>query len=253
MNRLICVLAAFVLLLQSCASRKDVLYFQDRTTHKSSTIEYTGSLIQPNDILSITLGAKIPETVIPYNNQQVGNNMSSIEAIKLQGYLVSPEGTIVFPILGNLSVSNKTTSTLEQELRNTLKTGGHLVDPSVSIRLLNAKVTILGEVNKPGTYSFTEQYLSVPQALGYAGDLTINGKRKDIILIRESEDRRTIKHLDLTTTKWMNDPDYNIRKNDVLVINPNDSKIKTSGFIGNSATILTIASLVLSSVILLTR
>jgi polysaccharide export outer membrane protein len=253
MNRFICALTPLFLLLQSCASKKDILYFQDNNNYTSSSITYTGSTIHPNDILSITVSAKVPETVIPYNNQQIGNNMSGIEAIKLQGYLVSPQGTIVFPILGNVSVANKRTSEVEQELKKTLVAGGHLIDPSVSIRLLNAKVTILGEVNKPGTYSFTEEYLSVPQALGYAGDLTINGKRKDIILIRESEDKRTIKHLDLTTTNWMNNPDYSIRKNDVLVVSPNNSKVKTSGYIGNAATILTIASLVLSSVILLTR
>ncbi|KIA96292.1 ligand-binding protein [Flavobacterium sp. KMS] len=254
MNKYIYALASILLLLQSCASKKDILYFQDSTEYISSRIEYTGSLIQPNDILSITVGAKVPETVIPYNIQQLGtNSMSNIETMKLQGYLVSPQGTIVFPVLGEIPVVNKSTSELEQELKNVLEIGGHLLSPTVSIRLLNAKVTVLGEVNKPGTYSFTEQYLTLPQALGYAGDLTINGKRKDIILIRESLGIRTIKHLDLTTTDWMNNPDYTIRQNDVLVINPNNSKVKTSGYIGNAATILTIASLVLSSVILLTR
>lgn len=254
MNKFILALVPFLFFLQSCASKKDILYFQDSTTYKSSSLDYSGALIQPNDILSITVGAKIQETVIAYNVQQLGtNSLSNIEAIKLQGYLVSSQGTIVFPVLGGLSVANKTTSEVEQELKSTLETGGHLINPTVSVRLLNAKVTILGEVNKPGTYSFTEQYLTIPQALGYAGDLTINGKRKDIILIRESEGTRTIRHLDLTSTNWMNNPDYTIRQNDVLVINPNNSKVKSSGYIGNAATILTIASLVLSSVILLTR
>ncbi|MEA9414120.1 polysaccharide biosynthesis/export family protein [Flavobacterium sp. PL02] len=254
MNKYIYALASILLLLQSCASKKDILYFQDSADYKSSSIEYAGSLIQPNDILSITVGAKVPETVIPYNIQQLGSNsMSNIETIKLQGYLVSPQGTIVFPVLGEIPVVNKSTSELEQELKNVLEVGGHLINPTVSIRLLNAKVTVLGEVNKPGTYSFTEQYLTLPQALGYAGDLTINGKRKDIILIREALGIRTIKHLDLTTTDWMNNPDYTIRQNDVLVVNPNNSKVKSSGYIGNAATILTIASLVLSTVILLTR
>jgi polysaccharide export outer membrane protein len=254
MNKYIYTLASILLLLQSCASKKDILYFQDSTEYISSRIEYTGSLIQPNDILSITVGAKVPETVIPYNFQQLGtNSMSNIETMKLQGYLVSPQGTIVFPVLGEIPVVNKSTSELEQELKNVLEIGGHLLSPTVSIRLLNAKVTVLGEVNKPGTYSFTEQYLTLPQALGYAGDLTINGKRKDIILIREALGIRTIKHLDLTTTDWMNNPDYTIRQNDVLVVNPNNSKVKSSGYIGNAATILTIASLVLSTVILLTR
>lgn len=253
MNKLMYIVP-FLILLQSCASKKDILYFQDGATYKSSAIAYMGSSIQPNDILSITVGAKVPETVIPYNTQQTGtNNVNNIETLKLQGYLVSPQGTIILPVLGSIAVANKTTTSLELELKKILETGGHLINPTVNIRLLNAKVTILGEVNRPGTYSFTEQYMSVPQALGYAGDLTINGKRKDILLIREAEGVRIVKHLDLTTTNWMNDAEYSIRQNDILVVNPNNSKIKSSGYIGNAATILTIASLILSSVILLTR
>ncbi|MFB3390042.1 polysaccharide biosynthesis/export family protein [Flavobacterium sp. LAR06] len=254
MNKFRYAIVLFILLLESCASKKDVLYFQDSILYESASVKYVNFMIQPGDILSITVGAKVPETVIPYNIQQLGgNSFSNIETIKLQGYLVSNQGTIIFPVLGTITVVNKTISMLEQELKKILECGGHLIEPTVSIRLLNAKVTVLGEVHKPGTYSFTEQRLTVPQALGYAGDLTINGKRKDIILIRESEGVRTIKHIDLTTTQWIDDPDYSIRQNDILIINPNNSKVKTAGYIGNAATILTIASLILSTVILLTR
>lgn len=253
MNKLMCTLVLFILL-QSCASRKDILYFQDSALYTAHPIDYISPLIQPNDIVSITVGAKVGETAIPYNVQQMGtNSMSNIETVKLQGYLVSPNGTINFPIIGIVFAANKTISELEKELKSTLESNGHLIDPIVSVRLLNGKVTILGEVNKPGTYSFTEQYLTLPQALGYAGDLTINGKRKDVILIRETKGIRTIRHLDLTTANWMNNPEYNIRQNDILVVNPNNSKIKTSGYIGNAATILTMASIILSSLILLTR
>ena len=97
---------------------------------------------------------------------------------------------------------------LEIKIKQELEKGGHLVNPTVAIRILNAKVTILGEVKSPGTYTFLEQSLSVPQALGYAGDLTISGKRDDILLIRESEGKRIIMSVDLTTVNWMNDPKY---------------------------------------------
>jgi len=212
-------------------------------------------MIQTNDILSITVSALVTETALPYNVQTVGNGqaVTSIEILKLQGYLVSPEGTIVFPVLGTISVVKQSISQLEDQIRKLLSDGGHLVNPSVSIRLLNAKVTVLGEVMKPGTYNYTEQYLSLPQALGYAGDLTINGKRKDVLLIREVDGMRTISHLDLTTANWMNNPAYTIKQNDVLVVNPNNPKVKSAGYIGNTGTLLTIASLLLSSIILLTR
>jgi polysaccharide export outer membrane protein len=245
----------FAVLLQSCASKKDILYFQDAANFPTVPVEYGSTMIQTNDILSISVSALVPETAIPYNVQIVGNGVAAtnIEILKLQGYLVSPQGSIGFPILGTIPVLKLTISQLEERLKTLLEEGGHLVNPSVSIRLLNAKVTVLGEVKNPGTYTYAEQYLTVPQALGYAGDLTINGKRKDILLIREIDGVRTMTQLDLTTANWMNNPNYSIKQNDVLVVNPSNSKVKTAGYIGNTGTLLTIFSLVLSSIILLTR
>lgn len=244
-----------ILFMVSCASKKDVLYFQDAANYPSIPLEYIGTMIQPNDILSIRVSSLVPETAIPYNMQTASTTaaVSNVEILKLEGYLVSPQGAITFPVLGTISVLKLSISELEQHLKKLLEQGGHLVNPSVSIRLLNAKVTVLGEVNKPGTFTFTEQFITVPQALGYAGDLTINGKRNDILLIRETEGVRTITHLDLTTANWMNDPKYAVKQNDVLVINPNNPKIKTAGYIGNTSAVLTIASLLLSSIVLLTR
>jgi len=243
------------ILLQSCASKKDILYFQDADNYATVPVDYGNTIIQTNDILSIRVTALVPETAIPYNVQIVGNSttQSNMEILTLQGYLVSNQGAIVFPVLGSISVVKQSISELEQHLQTLLEQGEHLVNPSVSIRILNAKVTILGEVNKPGTYTYAEQYLTVPQALGYAGDLTINGKRNDILLIREINGVRTMTQLDLTTANWMNDPKYSIKQNDVLVVNPNNTKVKTAGYIGNTGTLLTVFSLVLSSLILLTR
>jgi polysaccharide export outer membrane protein len=242
------------ILLQSCSSKKDILYFQDAANYASMPVEYSNTIIQTNDILSISVSALVSETTVPYNVQTVGSAgaLPNMEMLKLQGYLVSNQGTIVFPVLGNISVANQSLTELEQHLKTLLEQGGHLVNPSVSIRILNAKVTILGEVKNPGTYTYTEQYLTLPQALGYAGDLTINGKRTDILLIREIDGVRTMTQLDLTTANWMNDPKYSIKQNDVLVVNPSNPKVKTAGYIGNTGTLLTVFSLVLSSIILLT-
>lgn len=245
----------FAVLFQSCASKKDILYFQDATNFAAVPVDYEGALIQANDILSITVSALVPETAIPYNVQTLGNGqaVANIEILKLQGYLVSPQGSIVFPVLGTISVVKQSISQLEEQIRKLLADGGHLVNPSVRIRLLNAKVTVLGEVGQPGTYTYAEQYLSLPQALGYAGDLTINGKRTDILLIREIDGVRTISQIDLTSANWLTDPKYIIRQNDVLVVNPNNTKIKSAGFVSNPLSFLTIASFIMSSIILLTR
>ncbi len=242
------------LFLQSCASKKDILYFQDADSEKLSPVNYQAPRIQPNDILDIKVSALVPETALPYNVQlPTMTTATTIELLKLQGYLVDPEASIVFPVLGRIVVGQKTTNDLEKELQNQLEEGGHLIQPKVSVRLLNAKVTVLGEVNKPGTYSFTEQQISLPQALGYAGDLTINGQRKDVLLIRETDGLRSTHRIDLTESAWFDSPYYYIQPNDFIVVNPNGPKVKSSGFIGNTGTLISVLSVVLSSIILITR
>ena len=249
----------FLLLLVSCATKKSILYMQGAENYNSTSVHYQGNTMQPNDIISVIVGALVPETALVYNkpiaaNERVVNTIgNNIELVKLQGYLVNQKGNIDLPVLGTIKVMGKTTEAFEKELVNILKKEGHLLDPFVSVRRLNAKVTILGEVNNPGTYSFTEQFITLPQALGYAGDLTINGKRDDVLLVREVDGIRNILHIDLTTTGWMDDSRYVVKPNDIIVVNPNDAKIRTAGYIGNASTLLGIASVVLSSIILLTR
>jgi len=250
------ILAISSLLISSCVSNKEILYFQDADAYKETVISYQENTIQPNDILSVVISAAIPETAIPYNRSSGSSavvNNTNLEVMKLQGYMVSSDGYVSLPVLGKVLAKEQTGSDLEAAISTLLESGGHLVNPVVTVRLLNAKVTVLGEVRQSGTFSFTEQYLTVPQALGYAGDLTINGRRDDVLLIRELDGVRSITHIDLTTADWMDNPKYTIKPNDVLVVQPNRAKVKTAGYIGNVTTIVAIASLVLSATILITR
>lgn len=248
------ILIILTLVLQSCVSKKQILYLQDVDLYDYQNIEYESSKIQPNDILSITVSALVPETAIPYNVQTSSSSMSqSLDILKLQGYLVSNDGTIVFPVLGKIEVTGRTTAQVEKGLAKLLEDGGHLKEPTVSIRLLNAKVTILGEVKNPGTYTFTEQNITLPQALGYAGDLTINGKRNDILLITEENGVRKVAHIDLTSAEWFNSPYYYIKPNDFIVVNPNNAKVKSAGIIGDAGIVLTIVSIALTAVVLIVK
>lgn len=243
-----------LIMIASCASKKDILYLQDADSNNTSEIIYQDATIQPNDILKVTVETLVSEASLPYNRgSSDGALMNSIDLIKLNGYLVSNEGKINFPILGYIEVSNLTTREIETKISKILEEEGHLKNPSVVVRLLNAKITILGEVNLPGTYTFTEQNITILQALGYAGDLTINGKRDDIIITRDVDGVRKISHLDLTSTEFMNSEYYYVKPNDNIIVNQNNPKIKESGFIGNIGTVLTIASLALSITILLSR
>jgi polysaccharide export outer membrane protein len=244
----------FLFFFISCATKNDVLLFQDKSKLNTS-FSYHAPKIQVNDILSIQVSTLQPELALPYNLFPPNPNMvnAQIETLKLQGYLVSPEGTINFPVLGTIAVAGKTSQELETYIKTTLEQGGHLISPTVNVRVLNGKVTILGEVSRPGTYGFTEQNISVLQALGLAGDLTIRGKRKEVLLIREEAGQRSYTTLDLTQTNWFDSPYYYVRPNDVLVINPNTARVKNAGFVSEPATLLGMASVLLSMIVLLTR
>ncbi|MEN9337283.1 MAG: hypothetical protein RLZZ500_2270 [Bacteroidota bacterium] len=245
---------SFLFLLFSCSTKKDVLFFQDKSK-LNAPISYQAPKIQVNDILSIQVSTLQPELSLPYNLIQQNANSANIqiESLKLQGYLVSPEGAVNFPVLGTIQVVGKTPQELEIYIKTTLEQGGHLVSPTINVRLLNGKVTILGEVSRPGTYGFTEQNISVLQAIGLAGDLTIRGKRKEVLLIREDAGQRNYTTLDLTQTNWFDSQYYYVRPNDVLVVNPNTARVKNAGFVSEPATLLSMASILLSMIVLLTR
>jgi polysaccharide export outer membrane protein len=242
----------FLLFFCSCVSKKELLYLQDLQTYNNSKVTSSKNSLQENDILKIEVTSIEMNASIPYNKISSTNNFgNSLSLMQLNGYLVSNNKTINFPILGEISVAGKTTKDLEQYLKNLLETEGHLINPNVTVRLLNSKVTILGEVKNPGTFTFTEKNINLLQALGLAGDLTIDGNRKNVIVIRESNSQRTTANLDLTSASWLISPYQNIQPNDVIIVNPNSKKITSAGLIGNISTVLSIASILLSTIILI--
>ena len=244
----------FLLLLQSCVSKKQMLYLQDLDTVNSQEVTYNNHTLQVDDILKITVTTLMPKAALPYNNVTAGSVVANnIDVIRLDGYLVSQNSTINFPVLGELSVKEKTTQDLENELKKLLVDGGYLINPNVMVRLLNAKVTILGEVQRPGTFTFTENNISLLQALGLAGDLTINGSREDIMVLRYVNGVQTTNRIDITSASFLQGPYQMVKPNDVIIVNPNSAKVSSAGYVGNLSAILGIASIVLSSIILLTR
>ena len=242
----------FLFFLSSCVSKKELLYFQDIQSYNNSKVISSQNILQENDILKIDVTSLEMSASTPYNKVLTGNNLgNSLLLLQLNGYLVTSKKTINFPILGEISVEGKTTQDLEKYLKNLLESGGHLLNPNVSVRLLNSKVTILGEVRNPGTFTFTEKNITLLQALGLAGDLTIDGNRKDVIVIREVDGQRTTVNLDLTSSSWLISSYQNIQPNDVIIVNPNSKKITSAGLIGNISTVLSIASILLSTIILI--
>lgn len=244
------------LFLSSCANKKDIFYYQDIEKNTPKPINYLANTIQINDILFIKISALIPETATPFNADQSANNggnMGNLQAFRLQGYLVAQDGTIVFPILGSINVVGQTIVEVQDLLQKMLFDGGYVKDAIVSVRVINNKVTVLGEVRNPGTFNFDEQNLTLNQAIGLAGDLTLNGIRKDVLLIREVNGVRTFVNLDLTSSKWFDSPYYFVKQNDVIIVNPNGPKVVSSGYLNSLGTVLGTLSFVITLILLIQR
>ena len=252
MRKSIFIIVSF-LMMSSCTSKRNITYLNgvdkylntNIITHK---IPYT---IQPDDVLRIEIRSIVPEAAIVYNRiSNQTNTATNLNLLQLEGYPVSSDYTINFPVLGTLDVKGPTLE-LEKKITKLLLDGGHLVSPTVSVRLLNSKFTVLGEVNQSGTYTFIDRNLTLLQALGYAGDLTISGKRNDITLIREINGIRSVKKLDITSNTILDNSAYYIRNNDVIIVNPNYNRIKSAGFIGSPQSIASISSILLSITLLI--
>jgi polysaccharide export outer membrane protein len=144
---------------------------------------------------------------------------------QLMGYLVNADGTIKFPVLGPVKAAGLTKRQLEVVLTDSLTNRKLLVDPIVTARFLNFRVTVLGEVAKPTTLNVANERISIFEALGLAGDVTIYAKRNNVLLIRESGDKKIVKRLDLSANNILTSPYYYLKTNDIVYVEPRKEKI----------------------------
>jgi len=257
---------AFLLLtLISCSTKRDIHYFQDIKDKPETNVIYTENKIQVNDILTITVSAINPESALPFNANfynvagnvgSSGNSRSSgnsQNAMSSSGYLVNADGNVSMPILGKIPVRGKTTSEVEDLIEKILIDQGQLTNPTVIVRVSNAKITILGDISGPGTYPYFEQNITLLQALGYAGDLSISGKRNDILIIREENGKRTYGHIDMRKTDWFNSEYYYIKQNDIIYVYPNGPKVSSAGYITNYTGLVSAFFTALSIYLLFTK
>lgn len=250
MNRRFLFLSLF-LFFSSCASKKDLYYFQDIDDLLiQNSYEYLN--IQPGDILDIQIKALNPESVLIFQRQSslMPQNVQ-LQNRAIDGYLVGDDNSINLPLIGSISTSGLNTNSLSNEIVEKLTP--FIKNPSVNVRILNFRVSVLGEVAKPGTYTFLEERVSIPQAIGLAGDLTINGDRNNVLLIRDLDGNKISQFIDLTKSDFINSSNYYLKQNDVLYIRPNNAKVKSSGLVGNAGTLVSILSLAVSLFIVITR
>lgn len=249
------IVSLAVLLLSGCTSYKKVAYLQDGNAMNelSEPLSMYDAKIMPKDLLTITVNATDPETAAPFNlTVQTAVNVTRSSSLTqqpaLQQYLVSNEGTIDFPVLGVLNIGGLTKTEAENLIRT--KLGSYLKEiPIVTVRMANYKISVLGEVARPGMFTVSNEKISVFEALALAGDLTIWGMRDNVKIIREDADgQREIISLNLNKTDIVNSPYYYLQQNDILYVTPNKTKAKNSD-IGQTTSLWFSATSILVSLV----
>jgi len=239
-------------LVSSCVSNKKMLYFQDVEGVENPTVlaNYEPK-IQPGDLLNINVAAAEAEAALPFNIYEtpvVGTYTSSLKPLS---YLVNTDGEINFPVLGTLKVAGFTSKEVTKSLNEQL--ASYINKPIVNIRLTNFKITVLGEVKTPGTYPVPNERISIIEAIGMAGDLTIQGRRTTVTLVREVQGERKFVTIDLTNKQLFNSPYYYLAQNDVIYVEPNKTKVNSSAVGSNAGIILSSISTLISLRAILTR
>ena len=187
-------------------------------------------VIQKKDILSITVSSLSSEATVIFNtpNLPMTPTASTSNNYQTAGYLVSQDGTIKFPVLGDITAAGLTQKQLESNITKLLIDKKLLFDPIVTARFLNFRVTVLGEVNRPGIVYVPSEQISILEAIGDAGDLTIYGLRNNVILIRQEGDQKLIKRLNLNSSNILQSPYYFLKSNDVIYVEPGKNKIAST-------------------------
>lgn len=245
-----------VLTMTSCASKKDFLYLQ--STAASTATESVSSYettIQPDDVLLLLIASENAEVSAPYNLKAYSilntTEAGAIGREQMQTYIVDKQGQIDFPLLGMIKVGGLTKAQAIALLKDKLK--DHVKDAVINLRILNYKVTVLGEVNKPGAITISSERITLLEALGMAGDLTIYGNRKNLLIVREVDGVKTMNRVDITQSDFLTSPFYYLTQNDVVYVEPNKTRINSS-VIGPNVTVgISIVSLIITVIVLVTR
>ena len=236
----------------SCSSKKDILFLQNTSSISEYDIKFSDIKIKPNDILRIKVSSRSPELASLFNFYQSQSTSNNLQTYQIDGFMVSSEGFVKLPSLDPVYVKDLTTNQASNEIETKLRDQGLLTNSTVDVKIVNSYFTVLGEVNSPGRYNFLKNDLNIFQAIGMAGDLTINGKRDDIRILRKIDSKIVVVNTNLTSDKIFSSENFQILPGDVIIVNPNNARVKNAGIIGNAGNLLSVLSFLLSSIILIT-
>ena len=250
----------FVLLMAfSCNTKKNIQYFKNiEDVAIKESIRANTSTIQPGDMLGIVVLAKDNEVAKPFNQNYYSTDMSQYSSVPSRSasvepiYIVDSKGNIDFPILGSINTTSLNVDQLREILKD--KLSKYIKNPGVNLRTVNYKVTVLGEVNRTGTFTIDSgQPTTILNVLGLAGDLTIYGERKNVLVIRNVDGVTTKEYIDLTSADLFNSPYYYVKQNDVIYVTPNKARQSASSFGPEIGVIISVVSVLVGVLALVFR
>ncbi len=237
-----------ILFLSACTSPKKIIYFQDISENIPDTMKvsaFSDHIIQPGDILQVNISSANPAADALFNNINQALNNGSNEP----GIIVDRSGFINMPYTGRISMNGLNTTQAKDSMQKLL--APQLKDPTVNVRIANFKVSVLGDVAKPGTYTVPNERVNILQAISLAGDLNITGKRNNIVIIREEKGSKIFTRVDLRSKNSVESEYFNLRSNDVVYVEPSKGKItqndtRTFQIATFAATLLSLVTIIIT-------
>jgi polysaccharide export outer membrane protein len=239
------VIFIFLQLFSACKLKEKLVYFNQTSNDSEPATVFSPIKIKVDDYLSVHVSDLDNETVSLFNPKlRIDNSEES-------GYLVDVTGQIALPVIGKITISGLTKEDAELLISSRLK--DYLKNPIVQIRILNFKVTVLGDVKSPGTFNIKSQRMSVLDAIGMAGDLKMNGSRNNVLVLRDENGHKTEYRLDLTSKSVLNSPGYYLQQNDVVYVEPNFNSRLEGSFLKSNGQIFVSALAPILSIIIILR
>lgn len=250
--------AILALLVSSCASQKRAWYLQDANPFTPEQIAESGQIrIKPLDRLTIVVNSKDPELAVPFNSSTSLSSVTGVASYSsatnqsLQIRTVDENGMLDMPVIGKIDCKGKTRSELAQLIADKIVEGGYINDPSVNVQFADMKISVVGEVARPGQYDVTRDKISIFDALAMAGDLTIYGQRENVALIREENGMRTVHYFDLKKPDILASPYFYLQQDDVVYVTPNKYKAQAGEINQNRSFYISLVSVAVSVATLL--
>lgn len=253
-------------LLLSCKPQKDLSYMQDiEDIAVEASVKNAVLVIQQGDVLQVDITANDMDVVAPFNNtyssagsspsfSQSGNSSAaggSVPPSSAKSYKVDSNGEINMPVLGKVAAAGLSNEEFADKVQGMLTR--YIKDPVVTVRTTNFRISVLGEVARPGTFNIPDGAVTLPAALGLAGDLTIYGKRDNVLLVRNENGQISRERLDLTSSEFFNSPYFYLKQNDLIYVSSNPTRQKTSSLDPNVGIYISVASVILGLLALLVR